>query len=60
MEDLVEKVNEKFLEIILESKPEVLGGITSAYLDFTRAAKTMQDKELDLDYWLCGDECCQF
>jgi hypothetical protein len=56
MEDLVEKVNEKFLQNILSvldpgRSVEVLQRLTSAYLDFTRAAKTMQDVELNSDDW---------
>ena len=65
MEDLVEKVNEKFLRgilnvSVLEPGVEVLQRLTSAYLDFARAAKTMQDMWLDLNDWSCEDECCQF
>jgi hypothetical protein len=60
MEDLVEKVNERFLRNILDAPDTMkLGALTSAYLDFAHAAKIMQDRELDLEDWLCGDECCQ-
>jgi len=61
MEDLVEKVNEKFLNAILNMQEVIsLGALASAYLDFTHAAATMQGMKLDLDNWLCEDECCQF
>lgn len=65
MEDLVEKINEKFLKCILSALDpaipvEISHSLTSAYLTFAQAAKTMQDMELDLDSCLCGDECCQF
>lgn len=61
MEDLAEKVNEKFLMIILESQdPTRLGILTSAYLDFARATQVMQETELQLENWLIEDECCQF
>ncbi|MBE3137689.1 MAG: hypothetical protein IMZ43_09930 [Thermoplasmata archaeon] len=43
MEDLVKKVEEKFLNAILDMQ-EVIGlaGLASAYLDFTRAVQTIQ------------------
>jgi len=50
---LVEEVNEKFLEAILDSEnPTALDILTSAYLNFAHAAEVMQDVILgDEDEW---------
>ena len=61
MENLVEKVNERFLEMILRStNPTELDILTSAYRNFVCSSQIMQDIGLTLDDLPCCDECCQF